>query len=519
MKKFYPDQMMLSLKNFFATGFDFIRKIFKHVFSLVVRQKHDTDIDFIHPKQDGRVKKWFASISHFFQRMLQRIFSFFSRLKNIIPNFFSLVASLFKRRVPQMKKLPVKEKEVDHSKMNFRDILSLSTRTFKTRPLRTSLTILGMSVGIGAVLFLVSLGYGLQETVLHRITTTDALLSLDVSPGESNLIKLDNANLEKIKQLSHVEEVSPVSAIASQITLKDLTGVVTLYSVKPSFFSLSGLVPFKGKVFTSDTSGKSPHEIIVSSAFATIFNIPPDNIAGEKVIVTAFVPMVADDGTESVQTIELSEPFTIVGVIQDDKESFIYAPQDLLADLKLDTYVGAKIKVSAAEFMGPLRDEIISMGFFVSVLQDTIDQVKKIFSIIQVVLGLFGLVALIVSAIGMFNTMTVLLLERINEIGIMRSIGVTRSDVRKLFMFEAMIMGFFGGLGGVVLGYLVGVLANLGVNLLAKNFGGQALDLFSRPISFIILIIIFSTVIGFATGVFPALRAAKIKPLDALRYK
>jgi ABC-type antimicrobial peptide transport system permease subunit len=190
-----------------------------------------------------------------------------------------------------------------------------------------------------------------------------------------------------------------------------------------------------------------------------------------------------------------------------------------LSEATADVYIGAKVKIFAAENMGVIRDEIINMGFFVSALQDTIDQVKKIFSIVQIVLGLFGFVALIVSAIGMFNTMTVLLLERTNEIGIMRSIGVTRNDVRKLFMFEAMIMGFLGGLGGVLLGHLGGVLANLGINLLARSFGGQALSLFSRPFSFIIIIIIFSTIIGFITGIFPAQRAAKIKPLDALRYK
>jgi len=191
----------------------------------------------------------------------------------------------------------------------------------------------------------------------------------------------------------------------------------------------------------------------------------------------------------------------------------------VLENITYSTYVGAKVKVSNSEAMTSVREQIINMGFLVSVLQDTIDQVKKIFSIVQVVLGLFGLIALTVSAIGMFNTMTVMLLERTNEIGIMRSIGVTRKDVRKLFIFEAMIMGFLGGLGGVLLGYLGGFLANIGINVLAHYFGGQALDLFSSPTWFIVLIILFSTIIGLLTGIFPAQRAAKINPLDALRYK
>ncbi len=409
--------------------------------------------------------------------------------------------------------------KLDFKSMVLKDLFSLSTRTFKTRLLRTSLTILGMSVGIGAVLFLVSLGYGLQETVLNRITTADALLSLDVSAGQSELFKLDAASIEKIASLPHVAEVSPVRAISSQIALNDVTGIVTLYSVRPSYFGLSGVVLSQGSFFTSNSGDQAARELVVSSAMTTLFNITPEAIIGKEVMMSVFVPTKTEEGVEDVMTVDFPTPFKVVGVVQDDRESFMYAPAETLVEIPVDTYIGVKVKVTQAEFMTSLRDQIIDMGFFVSVLQDTIDQVKKIFSVIQIVLGLFGLIALIVSAIGMFNTMTVLLLERTNEIGIMRSIGVTRADVGKLFIFESMIMGFLGGLGGVILGYLGGTVFNLGINILANQFGGQSISLFSRPVWFIALIIIFSTVIGFCTGIFPARRAARIKPLDALRYK
>ncbi|EKD67733.1 MAG: hypothetical protein ACD_48C00243G0002 [uncultured bacterium] len=404
-------------------------------------------------------------------------------------------------------------------RMTFQDVLMLSTRTFRTRPLRTALTILGMSVGIGAVLFLVSLGYGLQETVLNRITTADALLSLDVSPGDSELIQLNAQSIDQIASLPNVNDVSPVTALPSQIAYGELTGVVTMYGIEPSFFGLSGLNPMSGTFFTQEDLDQGKHTIVVSSALAALFDIAPEEMLGHEVNLTAFLPFINDAGFEEVKTVTIPESFTISAVIDDESESFIYAPTVMLTGLEFNTYIGVKVKAVDSEHMAELRDQIIEMGFFVSVLQDTIDQVKKIFTVIQVVLGLFGLIALIVSAIGMFNTMTVMLLERTNEIGIMRSIGVAKSDVKKLFMIEAMIMGFLGGLGGVLLGQLGGFLANLGINILAKSFGGQALDLFSHPPSFIVIIIAFSTVIGFLTGVFPARRAGKLKPLDALRYK
>jgi putative ABC transport system permease protein len=252
---------------------------------------------------------------------------------------------------------------------------------------------------------------------------------------------------------------------------------------------------------------------------AKLFNIEPNDILGKQISISTFVPSTDPNKINETDVIEQEELFTIIGVVDDERSSLTYVPADALANITYTNYVGAKVKVSNSENMTNVREQIIGMGFLVSVLQDTIDQVTKIFSIVQIVLGLFGLIALTVSAIGMFNTMTVILLERTNEIGIMRSIGVTRKDVRKLFIFEAMIMGFLGGLGGVLLGYLGGFLANVGINLLANYFGGQALDLFSSPTWFVVLIILFSTIIGFMTGVFPAQRAAKINPLDALRYK
>jgi putative ABC transport system permease protein len=397
--------------------------------------------------------------------------------------------------------------------MKFSDTLALSTRMFKTRPMRTLLTVLGVGVGIGTVLFLVSLGYGLQNAILSRITTADALLALDVNPGTSDLIKLDNESLQKISQIEHVEEVSPVITASAQITIEELTGDGIMYAVNPSFFRLSGVDTIYGDLFSEENS------LVISTAAAQLLNLEPENSVGEKVFITFFVPKLNEEGVEEVTIVERAEPYIISGVTRDDTESLVFVPLSNVSDVGIDNYLETKVKVSASEHMVDVRNKIMEMGFFVSALADTIEQAKKIFRIIQIILGLFGMVALIVSAIGMFNTMTVMLLERTNEIGIMKSIGVSRRDVKKLFLFEAMIMGFLGGLGGVVLGYLAGEIANFAMNALAKNFGGQAIDLFVRPLWFLVVIISTSTFIGFLTGVFPARRAGKLNPLDALKYK
>ncbi len=397
--------------------------------------------------------------------------------------------------------------------MRLVDAFSLSTRMFRTRPMRTLLTILGVGVGIGTVLFLVSLGYGLQNAILSRITTADSLLALDVNPGTSELIKLDNDSLQKISQIEHVEEVSPVITASAQISSNDLTGDGIMYAVSPSFFRLSGVETIYGNLLQNEK------DLVISTAAVQLLNMTPEESIGKKINVTYFVSTLDENGVEQIKVYDSDGPYTIVGVVNDNTESLVFVQISNVRDAGIDSYFETKVKVSDSAYMVDVRNKIMEMGFFVSALRDTIEQAKKIFRIIQIILGLFGMVALIVSAIGMFNTMTVMLLERTNEIGIMRSIGVSKRDIKKLFLFESMLMGFLGGVGGVILGYLGGEIANLAMNILAKNFGGQAIDIFERPLWFLVVILVTSTLIGFITGIFPARRAAKLNPLDALKYK
>jgi len=395
------------------------------------------------------------------------------------------------------------------------DLLSLSTRMFKTRKMRTFLTILGVGVGIGTVLFLVSLGYGLQNVVLSKITTADSLLSLDVSPGIAGIINLDKASVEKIKQTPNVVEVSPMTNVSAQMSIEQLTGDGLIYAVEPSFFRLGGIIPDKGTIFRTGAA----HEALISTAAAKLFNISPEEAIGKAIALTLFLPKINIEGFEETETAKRPDKYKIIGVVEDENTSYAFIPLETISDLNINSFTQVKVKVAANEYMETIRNQIIESGFLVSALSDTIEQANKIFRVVQIVLALFGLVALIVSAIGMFNTMTIALLERINEIGIMRSIGASVGDIMKLFLLESFLMGLLGGLGGVAIGYLAGELANFGINLLAKNFGGQALSLFYRPTWFVALIIIFSSLIGFLTGVYPARKAAKLNPLDALRYK
>ena len=240
---------------------------------------------------------------------------------------------------------------------------------------------------------------------------------------------------------------------------------------------------------------------------------------GQSITLNLFISSLNEEGAEEIKTIPRADKYIIRGITDDENSSYIYVSADSLADLEINNYSQLKVKVSNEQRLEQVKNELTGLGFFVSSLSETINQAKSIFRVIKIILALFGLLALVVSAIGMFNTMTVTLLERINEIGILRSIGASADDIRLLFLVEAFLMGFLGGLGGIIFGYLGGEIANLGLNIIAQSFGGQPLDLFYSPPWFVGFIIIFSTVIGLLTGVFPSHRASKLNPLEALRYK
>jgi len=403
--------------------------------------------------------------------------------------------------------------------MQIRDILQLSLRVFKTNKLRTALTVLGIGVGIGTILFLVSLGFGLQKTILEQITTSDALLSLDVFSESSSILEIDKENLDKIESIPEVAEVSPIITIPAQIEIDDLSSGTMVSVVKPSYFKLSGIQAAKGDLFVEGERNK----IVISSAALKSFNISDDNGAlGKIVAIKLYLSKEEKEGenmVEEVEEVRLISDFEIIGIIEDESSSYIYIPFSDVSHLNLPSFSRVKIKVSSQDKIESVRGEIIEMGFSVSALSDTIDEANKIFQVIQIVLSLFGAVALIVSAIGMFNTMTIALLERTQEVGIMKSLGASNSDVWKLFLVESIIIGFLGGVSGIFLGVGAGQISNLAINKLASSLGGSAVNLFYTPSEFIILILLFSTIVGFLTGLYPARRGSKLNALDALRYK
>jgi len=398
------------------------------------------------------------------------------------------------------------------------DVLRLSTRMFRVSRSRTFLTILGISVGIGAILFLVSLGYGLQQMILDQITTSDALLSLDVTTGDLENLNLNKDTVNQIKDIPYVVKISPLVVVQTQINIDGISSELTANFADRAFFGLEG-TKLKNGAFYSDEE-RDMNKIIISSVALQLFGLEEDDAFGKKVKLTLFPPQEEGVNQELIttDTIALEQDFEIIGIIEEESSSYIYIPFNVSYAMGEVNYSKIKVKVQAEDNLNIVRDSIIENGYIVSALSDIIEQANQIFKFVQIVLASFGIVALIVSAIGMFNTMTITLLERTQEIGIMKALGATSSDIWVMFLTEALVIGFLGGFTGLVMGLAGGEIFNYALNTLAGALGGQKIDIFYTPLWFGTTILVFSTFVGIATGFYPSKRAAKINVLDALRY-
>lgn len=402
--------------------------------------------------------------------------------------------------------------------MRIQDVAKLSTRMFKTNPARTWLTILGMGVGTGAVVTLVGLGFGLQNIILEQIVFGETLLSLSVTPPPSRSVDLNPQTVQDFYEIERVNDVAPIASFAALITYEGLTGNTFLQGANPSYLRFTGAKELAGRLFDDKTIKEDAGSVIVSSAMLKLFEVEdPEEAIGKQVSFRVFVPV---EGTTDTKEVELRKRYTIIGVSNEEsRPSAMVLLDELSSQLQVTSYEGVQVRVESSDYLDQVSAEIVDRGYGVTALSKTVEQANKIFQGIQAVLAVFGGIALVVSAIGMFNTMTVTLLERTGEIGIMRTLGASSNDIQVLFISEAVIVGFLGGVVGISIGVGIGFALNTMVNVAASNFGGKAVALFAYPIPFILFISAFSAIVGFLTGVFPARRAAGLNPLEAIRYK
>lgn len=398
--------------------------------------------------------------------------------------------------------------------MRIIDILRMAVGNLRRNKMRTILTITGVVVGIGAIVFLVSLGFGLQELMVTKIANLDALTVITVTPGSKDDTVITSETLNKFKAFGEVVDVSPILSYPAQIDYGNTGSETVVKGIDPQFFPLEDIkVDYGSKTLNADAK-----EAIVSAASLKTLNLTnPDDVIGKelefKIIeLDAAGNVKKDQGKNTIM-------FKIVGMTAEDKIKYAYVPLSIVKNLDGENYSSVKVRVAERKQVANVRKAIESMGYPTTSIKDTVDQIDQAFVIVKSVLGGFGMIALFVAAIGIFNTMTISLLERTHEIGIMKAIGGRNRDVALVFTAEAAMIGILGGLFGVLSGWALGLAIGGLVNFIATSVGGEANNYFSTPIDFALIVITFSFIVSTVAGIWPAKRAARLNPLEALRYE
>jgi putative ABC transport system permease protein len=182
-------------------------------------------------------------------------------------------------------------------------------------------------------------------------------------------------------------------------------------------------------------------------------------------------------------------------------------------------YSSISVRVKNPTQVQPVEDTIKKMGFTTFSLLDASQSLRTFFRVLDLFLLIFGSLALAVASIGIVNTLVMAILERRREIGIMKAIGASDGDVKKLFFAEAGAMGILGGVVGVALGWAIGRIINLGTNVYLRRESLTPDNFWSVPWWLVALAIGFSFLVSLVSGLYPAARAAKLDPVQALRYE
>ncbi len=177
------------------------------------------------------------------------------------------------------------------------------------------------------------------------------------------------------------------------------------------------------------------------------------------------------------------------------------------------------VRVASPNQVPAVEDAIKKMGFNAFSLVDATRSMRQFFAVLDGFLAIFGSLALAVASIGIVNTLVMAILERRREIGIMKAIGASDADVRGLFFAEAGAMGLVGGAVGVTLGWVIGRLINFGTNIYLKRQNFPPAEIWSVPLWLVLSAVAFSIVVSLVSGLYPAARAARLDPVQALRYE
>ncbi len=386
------------------------------------------------------------------------------------------------------------------------------------------------------------------------------------APAESPV--LDEPARQKIAQLPDVLEAYPDIRFITELRYEDKPHLTMVAGLPFSARNNDAFDGMQGSFFSSDTAP----EVILQKSFAAQLLGRTSKASDEEPNVTDLAkpllgkqltmryaertaspePANREDAAKPAErdnpagtaysVVSRDETLTIVGVCDLDPDSMrgqararvflplklaqtlhVMQPSDLRDTTSLASgtpvYLTVEVHVKSPTQVQPVEDAIKKMGFNTFSIVDATRSLRQFFAVLDLFLGIFGSLALAVASIGIINTLVMAILERRREIGIMKAIGASDADVKGLFFAEAGVMGVFGGVVGVALGWTIGRVINLGTNLYLKRQHFPPEQIWFVPWWLVAGAIVFAIVVSLLSGLYPASRAARLDPVQALRYE
>jgi ABC-type antimicrobial peptide transport system permease subunit len=402
--------------------------------------------------------------------------------------------------------------------MDQRYLIKFASKNLVSHKLRTLLTIVGMVIGISAITFLIAFAFGVESIVTKEITGGNAFELIDIGTGNSQIVKLNQETLGKVKGISGINSIETISNLAA--VSKDEKGDgrdVSLFVTTAKYMEWSSVESKWGETLATTPPDESIKKAVVTTMLAQELSYPqPQDALGKTIALTVVAPKDLTKSGEK-KTVE-NQDFKVVGVTKSDS-SAVYVGKELEAILELQNFSQAKAEVKNRQEVEKVRAQIENMGLKTQYVGETVEQVEQVFMFFKIILGSFGLIAMIVASLAMFNTLTISLLERTKEVALLKILGMRKADISRLFLTEALVMGILGGISGVITGIVLSSFANFVFNHYAVQSGGDPISVFVYPVWFIIAVFLFSILVGFMTGLYPARRAMRINALDVMRYE
>ncbi len=428
--------------------------------------------------------------------------------------------------------------------MKYKDIFKLSVRALSRQKIRTLLTSFAVFIGIFLIILMVSGTTGGSEILKEQFTSNFDLRNVIAAPKgtlqfnfsapsveEEDVKPLTPAAVDDLRKISGIEKIQPsISIIGKTLTLEGQEDA--LRNIFGAGFDIQAGDKYIKEIMAGEVRDLKENEAIISTRVAKGYELEPQDIVGKKIIIkndpsSFFSSKVNDPGKDY--------EFTVIGVVDigADNNDFLLSTnqtakmlaekggfassEEYLNEIGYDQlYITSKTEEVTEEVANQVREK----GYDATTIEQILDIFGTVTNTIQIVFSMFGIIALVVASIGIINTMIMSVYERTKEIGVMKAIGASKATIRSLFLTEAAIIGFIGGLLGLLVS--LGLMAIIEFVVVKYIFPAQDLEInnvFTTPLWLMIGPVVFSTFVGMLAGVYPAIRASKLRPVDALRYE